>query len=60
VQVDAVEVVARLFGRNRELRLVDEALQRRGFEAEDVRERSGGELGEVRLRQALQAEARAA
>ena len=60
VQEDAVEIVARLFGRDRELRLFDEALQRRRFEPEDVRERAGGELREVRLRQALQAEARAA
>ena len=29
VEVDAVEVVARLFGRDRELRLVDQLLQRR-------------------------------
>ena len=60
VQEDAVEIVARLFGRNGELRLLDQALERHRVEPEDVREGTGRQLREIRLRQALQAEAGAA
>ena len=60
MEVDAVQVVARLLGGDGELRPVDQPLQRRGSRAEDVREVAGGEVGKVGLRQALQAEARPA
>jgi hypothetical protein len=60
VQVDAIEVVARLLGRDRELGLVDQALELGGAELELVSHVAGGEIGEVALRQRLQREARAA
>ena len=60
VEIDAVEIVARLFGRNRELGVVDEALEFDGGKLELVGEFAGGEIGEIGRRQALQEEAGAA
>jgi hypothetical protein len=60
VQVDAVEIVARLLGRDRKLRLVDQALQGRGPKRELVGHVAGGEIGEVALRQGLEGKARSA
>ncbi len=45
VQIDAVEIVARLFGRDRELRLVDHLLQIGGLQPEAVRHVAGIEIG---------------
>ena len=59
VQVDAVEVVARLLGRDRELGLLDQALEVGRGERELVRHVAGRDVGEVALRQGLQREARA-
>ena len=59
VQIDAVEVVARLLGRDRELGLVDQPLEVGGGEREAVRHLAGGEIGKIALRQGLQREARA-
>ena len=60
VEVDAVQIVARLLRRDRELGLVDEALQVAGLEAEAVRQFARREVREVALGQRLQHEARAA
>ena len=60
VEEDAVEVVARLLGRDRELRLVDEAPQVRRRQRELERHLARREIGEVALGQGLQHEARAA
>jgi hypothetical protein len=57
MEVDAVKVVTCFLGRDRELGLVDQTFERRGFDPEDVRERAGREFREVGLRQALQAKA---
>ena len=59
VQVDAVQVIARLLGRDRELGLVDQPLEIGGGELERMRHLAGGEIGEVAFRQGLQGEARA-
>ena len=47
MQEDAVEVIARLFGRDRELRLVDQPLEVAGAEFEGVGHLAGGEVGPV-------------
>jgi len=58
VQIDAVQIIARLLGRDRKLGLVDEALEIGRREREAVRQLAGGEIGEVGFGQALQREAR--
>ena len=60
VQVNAVEIVAGLFGRDGELGLVDEALEIGGLEREFVRHLAGSKIGKVALRQSLQCEPRTA
>ncbi len=60
VQIDAVEVIAGLFGRDRKLRAVDQALDVGSRQRERVRHVAGGEVRKVALRQRLQREARAA
>ena len=60
VEIDAVEVVARLLGRDRELRLLDQALEIGGRQREAMRQVAGGEIREIALGQGLQHEARAA
>ncbi|KAF0120219.1 MAG: hypothetical protein FD148_3590 [Methylocystaceae bacterium] len=58
VEIDAVEVIARLFGRDGELRLFDETLQIRRGQRELVAEVAGGDVGKVTLRQTRQIEPR--
>ena len=60
MQVDAVEIVSRLLGGDRELGLVDQPLEVGGRQLETVGHLAGGEIGKVALRQGLQREARAA
>jgi hypothetical protein len=60
VQIDAVEVIARLLGRDRKLRAVDQPLDVGGGERKRMRHVAGGEIGKVALRQGLQSEARTA
>ncbi len=60
VEIDAVQIVARLLGRDRELRVGDQPLQLDRGQFELVPELAGGEIGEVGGGQALQEEARAA
>jgi hypothetical protein len=57
---DAVEIVARLLGRDRELGTVDQHLQLCRGQAEGVAEGAGGQIREIRFRQALQREFRPA
>ena len=57
VQIDAVEVVARLFRGDGKARLVDQALQVLGGDLELVAELAGGEIGKILRRQRLQREA---
>ena len=59
VQIDAVEIIARLFGRDRELGLVDQPLEVGGRQRERMAHLAGGEIGEIAFRQGLQGEARA-
>ena len=59
MEVDAIEVIARLFGRDRELGLVDQPLEVFGGKRELVRHVADGKIGKVALRQSLQREARA-
>ena len=59
VQIDAVEIIARLFGGDGELGLVDQPLEVGGGKRERVRHVAGGEIGKIALRQRLQREARA-
>ena len=56
VQVDAVEVVARLLRRDREPRLVDEPLEVACVDLELMSEIARGKIGEVLRRQRLQGE----
>ena len=58
VQIDAVEVVARLLGGDGKARLVDQALQVARGDVELVVELARGEVGEILRRQRLQGEAR--
>ena len=60
VEIDAVEVVARLLGRDRELGLVDQALEVGGGKVELVGHFAGREIGKIAFRQGLQGKARAA
>jgi len=60
MKIDPIEVIARLLGRDRELRLVDQALEVHRGKLERVRHLACGEIGKVALRQGLQREARAA
>ncbi|MFK4607304.1 hypothetical protein ABIF57_006756 [Bradyrhizobium diazoefficiens] len=60
VQIDAVEIIARLLGRDRELGAVDQPLDVLGGERERMRHVAGGQIREVILRQRLEREARAA
>ena len=60
VQIDAVQIIAGLFGRGREMGLVDHPLQVGARQLEAVRHVAGIEIGEVAFRQRLQREARAA
>ncbi len=53
------EIVARLLGRDRELRIVDQPLELGGGQGEAMGELAGGEVGEVGGRQALEEKARA-
>ncbi len=57
---DAVEVIARLFGRDGKLRLVDELLEIAGHQRESMREIADVEGRKVAFRQRLKIEARAA
>jgi hypothetical protein len=59
VQVDAVEVVARLLGGNGEAGGIDEGFQFLGRDFEGMGELACGEVGEVLRRQRLEHEARA-
>ena len=58
VQIDAVEVVARLLGGDGKARLVDQALQIARGDIELVVELARGEVGKILRRQRLQGEAR--
>jgi hypothetical protein len=60
VKEDAVQIIARLLRRDRELGLVDEALEVPGREGEAVGQVARGEVREVAFGQGLQHEARAA
>ena len=60
MQIDAVEIIARLFIRDGELRLVDEALQIARGQREIMGEFASREIGEIAVRQGLQIEPRAA
>ena len=60
VEIDAVEIVARLLGRDRELGLVDQAFEIGCRELERVRHLARREIGEIALRQRLQGKAGAA
>jgi hypothetical protein len=60
VQVDAVQVVAGLLGRDRELRAVDQPLHIGGRQRERMRHLARGKVREIALRQGLQRKARAA
>ena len=60
VEENAVEIVARLLGRDRELGVLDQPLELDRREREAVRELARGEIGEVGRRQSLKGEARAA
>ena len=51
VQIDAVQIIARLFRRNGKARLLDEALQIRAVNGELVTDFAGSEIGEVFRRQ---------
>ncbi len=53
VQKDAIEIIARLFGRDRELGLVDQPLQVGGGDLERVAHFAGGKIGEIAFRQSL-------
>ena len=59
VQINAVEVIARLLGRDRELGLVDQPLEVLGGERELVRHLAGGKVGKIAFGQRLQGEPRA-
>jgi hypothetical protein len=59
VEEDAVEIIARLFRGDRELRLVDEALEVAGREREAVGQIARGEIREIAFGQGLEHEARA-
>ena len=60
VDVNAIQIIARLFRRDRELRLVDQLLQVTCRQRETVRQIAGVEVGEIAFGQGLQVEARAA
>ena len=60
MQIDAVEIVPRLLGRDCELGLVDQPLEIGGRKREGVRHLAGGEVGKVALGQGLQGEPGAA
>ena len=60
VKIDAVQIVARLFRRDGEVRLVDQALQVGALEREFVRHLARRKIGKVAFRQRLQGEARTA
>ena len=60
VEVDAVQVVARLLGGDGELRAVDQPLQHLGGEREGDRQLAGIQIGKIGIGQHLQREARAA
>ncbi len=57
---DAVEIIARLFGRDREARLVDDLLERFGRQLELGRQIALGDHREIVLGERLQIEPRAA
>ena len=60
VEEDAVEIIPRLLGRNRELGVLDQALELRRGQRESMRELACGEIGKVGGGQGLEGEARAA
>jgi hypothetical protein len=60
VQINTVEVIARFFGRDGELGLVDQTLEVRGLEREFVAHLAWSEIRKVALRQSLQRKARPA
>ena len=60
VQVDAVEIIARLLGRDRKLRAVDQALDVGGGQRERMRHVAGGEIREIAFGEGLERKARAA
>ena len=60
VQINAVEIVAGLFGGDRKLRPVDQPLHVGGRKRERMRHVAGGKIGEIVFRKRLQREARAA
>ena len=59
MQIDAVEIIARLLGRDRELGLVDQPLEVLGGQREFVRHLAGGKIGKIALGQRLQGKPRA-
>ena len=60
MQIDAVQVIARLLGRDRELGPVDQALDVLGGNPEGMRHVARGEIREIAFRQCLQGELGAA
>ena len=60
VEVDAVEIIARLLGRDGKLRLVDEPFQVGSLQRKFVGHFAGSEIGKIAFRQALQRETRTA
>ena len=59
VQIDTVQIVARLFGRDCKLRAVDHSLQVGRWQFETVRHLACGEIRKIAFWQSLQREARA-
>ena len=59
MEIDAVEIISGLFGRNRELGLVDQTLEIGGTDHEFVCELAGRKIGKIALRQRLQCKPRA-
>ena len=60
MEINAIEIIAGFLVRNRKLRLVDQALDGAGIDAERVGEGASCQFRKIRLRQALQTEIRAA
>src|SRR5271170_7692482 len=58
VKENAVEIVPRLLRGDRELRVVDQALEFDGRQQEAMRELAGGQVGKIRGGQALQEKSR--
>jgi hypothetical protein len=60
MQIDAVEIVAGLLGRDRKLRAIDQPLHIGGGERKRMRHVAGSQIGEIVFGQGLQREARTA